>query len=437
MRLLSRFVKKEVATTVASSGGGWFPWIVQEAFPGAWQRNIEWKRETVLAHNAVFACSTLIASDVSKLPLRMVRLDENDIWKPIPFGAQYRVLQRPNRYQNRIQFYESWILSKVTRGNTYALKVRRKGIVTELKVLSPDLVLPLVSDDGQVFYQLGADNINGIQEGAITVPASEIIHDRYNCLFHPLIGLPALFACGLAAYQGIKMQEYGAKFFKNMSRPSGILTAPGAISDETATRLKAQWEANYSGDNMGRVAVLGDDLKYVPLGVNAAESQMIEQMRLTAEIVCSTFHVPPYKIGVGDMPSYNNVEALNQEYYSTCLQKLIEDMEECLDRGLDMPDDIGVEFDLDNLLRMDSSALYEANSKGVGGGWLSPNEARKRLGLEPVRGGDTPYLQQQNYSLADLDQRNAPQEDAPAAIEDNTSDDIQRFLFALEKGLSS
>lgn len=151
MGLFSRFVKKDALATVPGSGGGWFPWQVFEPFTGAWQRNIEWKRETVLSHHAVFACSTLISSDISKLPVRLVRRDSDDIWKVIPFG-EYDVLRRPNTYQNRIQFFESWILSKVTRGNTYVLKVRRNGRVVQLKVLSPDLVLPLVSDDGTVFY---------------------------------------------------------------------------------------------------------------------------------------------------------------------------------------------------------------------------------------------------------------------------------------------
>ncbi|WP_416380911.1 hypothetical protein, partial [Klebsiella pneumoniae] len=34
------------------------------------------------------------------------------------------------------------------------------------------------------------------------VPAREVIHDRFNCLFHPLIGLSPIYAAGLAAMQG-------------------------------------------------------------------------------------------------------------------------------------------------------------------------------------------------------------------------------------------
>lgn len=46
-----------------------------------------------------------------------------------------------------------------------------------------------------------ADNLSTLEEG-LTVPASEIIHDRMNCLFHPLVGISPIFACGLAAMAG-------------------------------------------------------------------------------------------------------------------------------------------------------------------------------------------------------------------------------------------
>lgn len=32
-------------------------------------------------------------------------------------------------------------------------------------------------------------------------------------------------------------------------------------------------------------------------------------------------------------------------------------------------------------------------SKGLGGGWMAPNEARAAENMAPVPGGDTPYLQ--------------------------------------------
>jgi hypothetical protein len=41
------------------------------------------------------------------------------------------------------------------------------------------------------------------------------------------------------------------------------------------------------------------------------------------------------------------------------------------------------------------------------GGWMAPNEARRSRNLPPVKGGESPMIQQQNYSLAALAKRDA------------------------------
>lgn len=385
--------------------GGWWG-VIRESFTGAWQAGVEVNRDSVLSFSAVFACVTLIASDIGKLRIKLVQQDEGGIWSETAGPSFSPVLKKPNRFQTRIKFIEQWIVSKLIHGNAYILKQRdARGIVVAMYVLDPKRVTPLVAPDGAVYYQLKFDNLSGVAEDGVTVPASEIIHDTMVALFHPLVGISPIYACGLAATQGLRIQNNSAKFFGNNSNPGGILTAPGAIADDTAKRLKAHWDANYSGDNAGKVAVLGDGLKYEPMAVNATDAQLIEQLKWTAETVCSCFHVPPYKVGIGPTPTYANAQVLNEIYYTDCLQSLIENLELLLDEGLALPKEYGTEFDLDGLLRMDSQTLINTVKEAVGAGVMSPNEGRAKINLKPVTGGETPYLQQQNYSLAALNKR--------------------------------
>lgn len=434
--------QEEKALRPADNRGSWLG-LIRESFAGAWQQNVEIKTDTVLAFSAVFSCITLIAADIGKMRVKLVRKSEAGIWEETSSTSFSPVLRKPNHFQNRIKFFEFWITSKLIHGNAYALKQRdARGVVTALYLLDPRRVTPLVSDYGDVFYELKADSLSGLTQD-ITVPAREIIHDTMICLFHPLVGVSPIYACGLAATQGSAIQNNSARFFANGSKPGGVLTAPGAISNETATRLKAHWDSNYSGDNAGKVAVLGDGLKYESMAMSAADSQLIEQLKWSAETVCSVFHVPAYKVGVGPTPTYANAEILNQIYYSDCLQSLVESLELCLDEGLELPAQYGTELDLEGLLRMDTATLYKANNDAVGGGWMAPNEARRRASLPPVKGGDTPYLQQQNFSLAALDQRdrNNPLGVQPPAQpvppEEDDLEDVERMATALlEKELS-
>jgi phage portal protein BeeE len=86
--------------------------------------------------------------------------------------------------------------------------------------------------------------------------------------------------------------------------------------------------------------------------------------------------------------------------------------------GITQPKDgkqYGVELDLDGLLRMDTKTLLDTLAVGVGSAIYSPNEARARVDMKPVTGGDSPMLQQQNFSLAALAERDADKPFAKAA----------------------
>lgn len=405
-------IRKAVPTLspVGSVRGGWSPWI-REPYTGAWQRNDEWSVDTVAAHHAVYACVTLISNDIGKLRPKLVELDDDGIWSETSSPAFSPVLKKPNAYQNRIQFLEWWVISKLMRGNAYVLKERdNRRAVIRLHLLDPSRVQVLIAPSGAVFYQLQSDNLAGVGEESAAVPASDIIHDRMNCLFHPLVGVSPLYAAGLAASTGLNIQKNSSGFFANGSNPSGILTAPVPIDEETAKMLSDRWNQMYTGKQSGRVAVLGGSLKFEPLRMSAVDSQLIDQLKWTAETVCSTFHVPPFKVGLGTMPTYQNGEVLNQIYYSDCLQSHIEQIELCLDEGLGLDvakggKTLGVELDLEALLRMDTATHVRTLTEAVKGTVMAPNEARKRIDLPPLPGGDTVYMQQQNYSLAALDAR--------------------------------
>lgn len=444
-RLLPRLGRAQSPMSIEKAGNaalsppldrGWFR--VFESFSGAFQSDVAVDRDTVLAYFAVYACITLIAADIGKLRLKLVERDDDGIWLEVKGISPFQpVLRKPNRYQTRQKFIEQYIVSKLIHGNAYVLKERDlRGIVRAMYVLDPTRVQPLVAPDGAVYYQLQDDYLAGLPTGLPAVPASEIIHDTMVCLHHPLIGVSPLYACGLAAMHGLKIQNNATKFFANSSQPGGVLTAPAHIADDVASRIKKHWDENFTGEKAGKVAVLGDGLKYEQLGVNPVDAQLIEQLKLSAEQVCSAFHVPPYKIGVGATPTYQNAEILNLHYYTDCLQSLIESVEAHLDEGLGLdrvPDKtLGTELDIEGLMRMDTTSRVKSALDAIGSGAMSPNEARARwLNLPPAEGGDTPYLQQQNFSLAALAKRDAAgpppgltpaTPPAPAPVEDPEDD---------------
>jgi HK97 family phage portal protein len=290
----------------------------------------------------------------------------------------------------------------------------------------------MVTPEGAVWYRLRGDQLAQVPDRAndteVMVPARDIIHDRCMTLFHPLVGIPPLVAAGSSATQGIRIQANSERFFGNLSIPAGVLTFPPEVTDEQLKKYREYWQANYGSGQLGSTAVLSGGAKFESVTMPAQSAQLIEQLRWTVEDVARCFHVPLHKVNQGQ-PTLNNITALNQDYYTQTLQKLIEDIELLLDEGLGLgvtPNaNLGTELDLEGILRMDPLTMAQVNEQETRAGYLAPNEARARVNLSPVTGGQTPYMQQQNWSLAALDKRPPPEAEpkpsvqpAPAPAED-------------------
>lgn len=420
-------------------GGAWGR--IQEPFSGAWQQNAELEcNSDILCYPTVYACVTAISQDIGKMPFLLKQEQDNGVWATVRNPAYSPVLRKPNGYQTAQQFREAWQLSKLIQGNTYVLKRRdSRGVVIELYVLDPARVMPLVSERGEVYYQLYGDPLNTLPNDYprenLVVPASEIIHDRAATLHHWLIGVPPLCAAYWPAVKNLRILKSAAQFFGNNAKPGGILTAPAGISKEEAEAIKTFWATSYTGVNAGKVAVIGADMKFTDLGSgSSADSQLVEQMQYSDKQICQAFRIPPYVVGVGDIPAGMKVDDVMNTYYSLALQAPIEHMESLLDEGLAVSAPLGIELDTEPLLRMDfekrARVWGQLNKDGV----ATPNEGRLPFNLPPLEGGDTVYKQQQDIPLDQARLNKAPAETPPEpepveVVEEPTESEQQRAII--------
>lgn len=442
---------------LSNVGGAWRnAWrVISEPFAGAWQKNIEEKQSDLVTYPTLYACLYRITSDIGKLPFSLRKRERGGVWVEVENAAYDPVLRKPNDYQTAAQFREHWTLAKLTSGNAYILKRRDgRGVVKQLYVLDPERCMPMVSESGFVFYQLRTDALNSLPEGYpaenLIVPASEIIHDRCMPVYHPLVGVPPLAAAHWPALKNFKIMKSATEFFANNAQPGGLLTAPAGMSDEDAKEVQNYWATNFTEGKSGKVAVIGADMKFTPFAMKSIDAQMVEQMRYSDEQICQPFGIPPFKVGIGTIPAGLGVDGLNQLYYADALQTHIEHMEALLDDGLKIAAPLGVELDLDPLLRMDEAKRAEVEAKLVGGKIKTPDEGRARFNLPPTAGGGTLWGQNQDYPLGMLEDRKSwdpamqipmplPQAAKPAAMseEDQAVVSEAKAIVATNKAIAS
>lgn len=403
---IARAVQRGFSLPLGNSGwGGLGSWggAPHEPFTGAWQRNLEQvagAAPNLYANPGIYACVNVISSDIAILPIR--------IMQELPDGSRVEAIRhpattlmyRPNPFQTQFQFIQHYMLSKLTSGNTYVLMLRdARGVVNEMYVLNPTRVQVLIADDGSLFYRLGRDLLNSV-EGDITVPARDIIHDRTATIWHPVLGVSPLFAAGMPAMLASRMEMASEKFFANMSRAGGVLVSPGKIDPLVAKQLQTEWEKNYSQNGLGRTAVLSNGLDFKPMTVNAADSELVNQLRWTLEEIARVYRVPLYKIGELSKASFKNNEQMARSYFNEALASYIRAFEQCFDYALGLASDIYIEFDTDSMFRMEIDVRFTAYQTALMAGFMSINEVRRMEGRPPVPGGDEPRVQMQMVPLS-------------------------------------
>lgn len=435
--------RSQKSLTAVPQKSGWRR--ILEPFTGAWQKNIEEKRGDLLTYPTLYACISRISLDMGKLPFSLRRRDGSGIWNEIQHADYSPVLGKPNNYQTAGQFREYWSLCKNIQGNTYVLKGRNaRGSVVALYILDSERTMPMVSDSGAVFYQLYIDKLNNLPEDYpaenLIVPASEIIHDRCMTVHHPLIGIPPLAAAYWPTLKNMKIMRSATEFFGNNAQPGGLLTAPAGMTDDDAKAVQDYWNNNFTEGKSGKVAIIGADMKFTPFAMKSIDAQMVEQMRYSDEQICQPFGIKPYKLGIGTPPSGWKAYDINTEYYSDVLQPQIEHMEALLDDGLGITRPMGIELDLDPLLRMDEISRSEVETKLVSGKIKTPDEGRARFNLSPTGGGDTLWGQHQDYPLGTLAGRNDLNPSEPAASLTEAEQDAikeMRAYVATQKAIAA
>lgn len=387
----------------ASAPGSARQWVTLfENVPGGWQRDAKVSREDTESYPPIFRARSLIAGDIGKIRQTLKRTDSDGI--PVEVTSRrtpyLAVLANPCPWCDDQQFRELMIGGLLDHGNAYALKERDStNTVRRLWPIDPRFVQVRIAPGGKVFYAIVGDDMLPDSSRNVVIPASEIMHLRWNTIHHPMIGVPPLWSAALTGRMGVSIQKQSETFFANQSAPSGLLMGDD-VDEAEAEELTSKWNAGYSGDKRGRVAVLGGGLKFVPLTMPSRDAQLSEQLEMTAKMVGVAYGVSEWKMGLTPPPSFPNaVSTLNQIYYADTLHRPIRIYEKGMTQALELPTDMCVELREEDLLRMDQQSQMATLSDGVSSNILMRNEARRALGRKPVDGGDQLFRQMQDVPL--------------------------------------
>jgi HK97 family phage portal protein len=165
----------------------------------------------------------------------------------------------------------------------------------------------------------------------------------------------------------------------------------------------------------------------VPQQLASTDAQFLENRKFQVLEIARLLNVPATLLNDLEKATLNNAEQLGQQFLDRTIAPLLELFEDALERVLLTEEERAagyeIEFDTSNFTRADTEKRFAAYKSGVESGVLTLNDARKREGLPPVAGGDTPMRSVQTIPLGAIDPATEEAEPTPAQIQTSPATD--------------
>jgi HK97 family phage portal protein len=379
-----------------SSDWGWAPFGVMS------NTGLDINQGTALKATTVMAAVTMLAEDFAKCEPMIYRLDSASRRVEATDHELYILFYSPNDWQTGFEFREMMQFSLVMRGNAYAVKIRdSRGRVVKLIPVNADWVALWEAPSGELFYRVTPNGLHMRAELAgqpFLIPAEDMLHVK-GFSMNGLVGASRIAIANDAIGLSLAYERQATQWFSNGAAPSGVLTTDQRLQDGAAKRMADDWRATKGGlQNSGKVLVLEQGLKYQQIAMSAQAAEFIASRNFQIQEVTRIFRIPAHMLGDLQKAAQTSIEQLSQEYINLTITGYTSRWAARYSSDWNLrADGLYVDFDLSILTRANVTARYNNYARGITGGFLTQNEARKDDHRDPLPGGDV-LLQPLNMS---------------------------------------
>ena len=215
-------------------------------------------------------------------------------------------------------------------------------------------------------------------------------------------------------YQGLAISTYAYKtitlstnteksaldYYSSGGQLFGLITTNNTqpqvgTRDQQMKNLRASWDEARSQSNGTGTIFIPQDLKYTPLSSSAKDSALVESRLFNIQEISRWLNIQPTLLGDLSHVAYGTLTESQKEFILRTLLPYITMMEEECNRKLIMPSKIGKEYidiDENGIMAIDQEKQSVYLSTLVKNGLMTPNEARKVLGLPQVDNGNILFV---------------------------------------------
>lgn len=359
--------------------------------------------DSAMQLSSVWACVRLLSETVASLPVSVYRKTPKGRVQVTDHWLAKLMARKVNRYQTRLEFFETMMLNLVLHGNCYA-KITKLGgrIQSIMPLMSSQIEVKLLSD-GSVVYLYEAD-------GNVDVLAADSVW-HVKLYGNGIMGKSPLdFGRNLISVTQAAEQAV-TKIYANGGKPSGVLSFDKLLTAEQRAAVRANFSTMTTGTD-DRLLVLEMGMKFDAVSMSPQDIELLASRKYQTDEIARWFGVPSIMINQneGTTTLGSSAAEIIGTFYKITLRPYLERFEASVSANLFTEAEAAeyeFEFDFEGLLRSDLKSRLEGYRTAVAGTILTPNEVRKIEGWPRVEGGDM-LLSQVNMTPIDKLGQTAP-----------------------------
>lgn len=352
--------------------------------------NVPVSAHTQLQITTAWSAVRLIAETVGTLPLHLYRTTAKGRERAKDDARYALVRWQPCDYMTAPEWKESMVVSLATMGQAYnpVERFESTGRIVQIQPVHKSRVQPEIGADGSVVYWL-TDRTGRRRK----LTRRDVMPVRGFGGAGELEGYAPHQIHGNSLALSVAMEKYAAEFFGSGGRPQGILKTEAEFGEKSRDQIRAGF-ATYLRESRqrGELPVLDGKTEYQPISTPNNEAQFIESRKLQVAEIARIYRVPLHMLMETERASYNNTEQANKHFLDYTLLAYLTRIESSLNSCLLEPTERAAgmyfEFDVNNLLRGDSTQRADYYMKMRNAGAITQNEIRTRENLPLIEGAD-------------------------------------------------
>ena len=304
--------------------------------------------------------------------------------RKIDNGNVYDLFYTPNKNQYLTEFLESLVTELLTTGEViiHAAKPIGFSSIEEMNVLLSQCV--------EVFINPAVNEISYYQytfNGKVTkYYPEEILHIKFaNPIdtdgekafrgYAPLRILDRVTSASNSSFnaEASILENRGVQGFI-----TGDVNLP-LLDNEKELAQQAFNKQNNGSDKFGKIHVIGNNAKYVQVGANTADLQLLDSNPQKLRVICGVFKLAPQLFGDTASSTFNNMEEARKSAYIKCYLPtanfIVDQFNKWFSDVLNAREKISIDTTTIEAISKIDKVLSDKVTKEVQNGILSPQQA--------------------------------------------------------------